>query len=66
MGGASFIFTSDELFTRAKKPIIHSHHVLGFAQYPEGCLPSTGADIESISWAPQVYLAFTVQTVYIQ
>lgn len=71
MGGASFAFNPDELFTRAKNQSPNTHCGLCFAQAntaqcPEGYLPQTAAEIKAISWAPQVYLPSTVQTVYIQ
>lgn len=64
MGGASFAFNPDELFTRAKNQsstptavcVLHKqtrHNVLR-------------AEIKAISWAPQVHLPSTVQIVYIQ
>lgn len=71
MGGASFAFNPDELFTRAKNQsstptegcVLHQSNT---AQHPEGYLPQLGAEIKAISWTPQVYLPSTVQIVYIQ
>ena len=71
MEGVSLTFNAGELFTRAKKQLSTQTAGSGFeqtnaAQCPERNLPWTGPEIQNVSWAPQVHLPSTVQTVYIQ
>lgn len=61
MGGVSFTFNPDELFTRAKNQsstptVSYVLHRTNTAHCPEGYLPQMGAEIKAIGWAPQVYL----------
>lgn len=71
MGGASFAFNPDELFTRAKnQSSTPTAGCVSHRQPRHNILRDTcsqmGAEIKAVSWAPQVHLPSAVQIVYIQ